>query len=213
MLSFDVMAATAELDRSALARRGRRLEYFTIVWSCLEGLVGVAAGAMAGSISLMAFGIDSFIEVTSGGAVLWRMKSDADLARREKTEKIALRIVGFCFLGLAVYVTWQALADLLGRDAPERSIPGIVLAAASVIVMPLLARAKGRVGRQMGSAAMAADAKQSLFCLYFSATLLAGLLLNATLGLWWADPVAALIMVPMIAREGVEAIQGKTCDD
>lgn len=207
------MAEMIELNRTELARRGKRLEYVTIVWNVLEGLIAVIAGAVAGSISLVAFGIDSFIEVTSGGAVLWRMTSDADLPRREKTEARALRIVGVCFLALAVYVTYQAIADLLGRDAPKQSIPGIVLAAASVIVMPLLARAKRRVGRQMGSAAMAADAKQSLFCMYFSATLLVGLLLNATLDLWWADPVAALIMVPMIAREGVEAIQGKACDD
>jgi divalent metal cation (Fe/Co/Zn/Cd) transporter len=213
MIFFDVMAKTSELGRSNLARRGRRLEYFTIFWSLLEGFVGIVAGLMAGSISLLAFGIDSFIEVTSGGAVLWRMRSDADLRRREKTEAIALRIVGVGFLALAIYVTYEAVADLLARDAPARSIAGIVLAAASVIVMPLLARAKGQVGRTMGSAAMIADGKQSLFCSYFSATLLLGLLLNAVFGLWWADPAAALVMVPLIAREGIEAVQGKSCCD
>lgn len=196
-----------------LARRGRRLEYLTILWSFLEGLVGVVAGAMAGSISLMAFGIDSFIEVTSGGAVLWRMSSDSDVCRREKAEAVALRIVGVCFLALAVYVLYEAGTDLISRETPERSIAGIILAAASVIVMPLLARAKRRVGTQMGSAAMVEDGKQSLFCTYFSAVLLAGLFLNAVFGLWWADPAAALVMVPLIAREGIEAVQGKACCD
>jgi divalent metal cation (Fe/Co/Zn/Cd) transporter len=207
------MADGTELDRSALALRGKRLEYITILWNVLEGLIAVIAGAMAGSISLVAFGIDSFIEVTSGGALLWRMATDADANRREKREKLSLRIVGICFLALAVYVAYEAITDLAGRRAPDRSIPGIALAVASVIAMPLLARAKRRVGRQLGSAAMAADAMQTQFCTYLSAILLAGLLLNAAFGLWWADPAAALVMVPLIAKEGVEAVQGKTCCD
>ncbi|MGE5327218.1 MAG: cation transporter [Deltaproteobacteria bacterium] len=207
------MAEATELDRSALARRGKRLEYFTLAWNVVEGLAGVGAGVMAGSISLVGFGIDSFIEVTSGGALLWRMAADADAARREKREAIALRIVGVCFLALAVYVAFEAVADLVARKAPERSIPGIALAVASLVAMPLLARAKRRVGRKLGSAAMAADAMQTQFCTYLSATLLAGLLLNAAFGFWWADPAAALVMVPLIAREGMEALQGKSCRD
>lgn len=207
------MADSLNFDRMELARRGKRLEYLTVAWNILEGLVAVVAGAVAGSISLVAFGIDSFIEVTSGGALLWRMAADADPIRREKREAISLRIVGACFLALAVYVSSEAITDLVRRQAPERSIPGIILAAASVIAMPLLARAKWRVGQQMRSGAMSADAKQSAFCMLLSATLLTGLLLNATLGLWWADPVAALLMVPLIAREGLEAIRGKACCD
>ena len=207
------MAETAQLDRSALARRGRRLEYFTIAWNCLEGLIGVAAGAMAGSISLIAFGIDSFIEITSGGALLWRMSADSDKERREKREALALKIVGACFLALCAYVAWEAITALIRHEAPERSIVGIVLAIASLIVMPLLARAKRRVGIQMGSAAMSADAKQTEFCYYLSGILLAGLLLNAAFGLWWADPAAALAMVPLIAHEGVVALQGESCQD
>lgn len=213
MLSFDVMGMTTELDRTVLARRGRRLEYFTLAWNILEGLVGIVAGAMAGSISLIAFGIDSFIEVTSGGALLWRMARDTDVSLREKREALALRIVGICFLALSAYVAFEGVTDLAGHKAPERSIPGIVLAIASLIVMPWLARAKRNVGMQLRSAAMVADSQQTQFCMYLSAILLAGLVLNATLGLWWADPVAALIMVPLIAREGVEALQGKTCCD
>jgi len=201
------------LDRQPVARRGKRLEYFTITWNTLEGLVAVVAGALAGSISLVSFGIDSFIEVTSGTVLLWRMAVDADVRRRERNEKLSLRIVGVCFLALAIYVVYESVSDLVSRKAPEQSIPGIILACVSLVVMPLLSRAKKKVGMELGSAAMYADAKQTDFCVYLSAILLVGLLLNAALGWWWADPAAALIMVPLIATEGVEAIKGETCCD
>jgi divalent metal cation (Fe/Co/Zn/Cd) transporter len=201
------------LDRQAVARRGKQLEYFTIAWNSLEGLVALFAGALAGSISLVGFGIDSFIEVTSGGVLLWRMSIDADVQKRERREKLSLRIVGVCFLALAAYVGYESISDLAGRKAPEHSIPGIVLACVSLLVMPLLSRAKKKVGNELGSAAMHADAKQADFCVYLSVILLLGLLLNAALGWWWADPVSALIMVPLIAKEGVEAMQGETCCD
>ena len=200
-------------DRQALAGRGQRLEYFTLVWNSLEGIVAVVAGAWAGSISLIGFGFDSFIEVTSGAALLWRMSAEADPQRRERIEKAALKIVGACFLLLAAYVTYEAASDLLSRRAPERSLPGILLACASLIAMPLLSRAKRQVARGLGSAAMHADARQTEFCTYLSAILLAGLLLNAAFGLWWADPVAALVMVPIIAKEGVDALRGDACCD
>ncbi len=207
------MGELVELNRTELASRGRRLEYFTLAWNVLEGLVGVVAGAMAGSISLVAFGIDSFIEVTSGGALLWRMATDAEVSLREKREALALRIVGICFLVLSAYVAFEAVTDLAGHKAPERSIPGIALAIASLIAMPWLARAKRSVGRQLRSAAMIADSQQTQFCMYLSATLLVGLVLNAAFGFWWADPVAALVMAPLIAWEGIEAVRGKTCCD
>jgi divalent metal cation (Fe/Co/Zn/Cd) transporter len=201
------------LDRQALAQRGMRLEYFTIAWNLLEGLVAVVAGALAGSISLIGFGVDSFIEVTSGAALLWRMSADADECSRERLERRALRVVGACFLALAVYVLWEAIADLRGGKAAEHSITGIVLACVSLIVMPVLSRAKRRVGNALNSAAMNADARQTEFCTYLSAILLGGLLLNAVWGLWWADPAAALVMVPLITREGVEGLRGKACCD
>lgn len=201
------------LDRQAVARRGKHLEYFTIAWNSLEGLVAVVAGALAGSISLLGFGIDSFIEVTSGTVLLWRMAVDADVRKREQNEKLSLRIVGGCFLALAVYVAYESISDLVSRKAPERSIPGIILACVSLVVMPLLSRAKKRVGKQLGSTAMHADAKQTDFCVYLSGILLIGLLLNTGLGWWWADPTAALIMVPLIAKEGMEAMKGETCCD
>ena len=205
------MAETAALDRKAVVVRGRKLEYFTIGWNALEGLVAVVAGAIAGSISLVGFGIDSFIEVTSGSVLLWRMSVDAEVHRRELNERRALRIVGVCFLLLAAYIAYESALDLWSRRAPEHSIPGIVLACVSLIVMPLLSRAKRKVGRALDSAAMHADAKQTEFCTYLSAILLAGLLLNTLFGLWWADPVAAFIMVPIIAKEGIEGLQGKAC--
>jgi divalent metal cation (Fe/Co/Zn/Cd) transporter len=209
-----MMSQSAVLDdRTSIVRHGRRLEYFTVAWNSLEGLVAVTAGAVAGSISLVGFGIDSFIEVTSGATLLWRMTVDADIQRRERNERRALKIVGACFLALAVYITYESAMDLWSKKAPEHSIPGIVLACVSLVVMPLLSRAKRKVGRALGSAAMHADAKQTEFCTYLSGILLAGLLLNALVGLWWADPVAGLVMVPIIAKEGFEGLQGKACDD
>jgi divalent metal cation (Fe/Co/Zn/Cd) transporter len=199
------------LDRQAVAERGKRLEYFTIAWNSLEGLVALVAGAFAGSISLVGFGIDSFIEVTSGTVLLWRMSVDADSRSRERNERLSLRIVGACFLALAVYVGYESASDLLSKKPPEHSIPGIVLACVSLVVMPLLARAKRKIGRELGSAAMHADARQTDFCVYLSAILLVGLFLNAGFGLWWADPIAALVMVPIIAKEGIDGMRAQTC--
>lgn len=207
------MEQTLRKDRKWLSQKGRRLEYFTIGWNLFEGLVAVSAGAFAGSISLVGFGVDSFIEVTSGATLLWRMAVDSDERTRERNEKISLQIVGTCFLALAAYIGYESISDLVNRKAPEHSIPGIILACVSLLVMPVLSRAKKDVGKKLQSAAMAADAKQTDFCVYLSAILLLGLLLNATLGWWWADPAAALIMVPIIAKEGVEDVRGKACDD
>ncbi len=201
------------IDRQAVAKRGKCLEYFTIAWNCLEGLVAVIAGAIAGSISLVGFGIDSFIEVTSGATLLWRMAVDSEEQARERNERLSLRIVGACFLGLSTYIAVESMSDLIGGKAPERSVAGIILASVSLIAMPILSRAKKRVGKKLGSAAMNADARQTDFCVYLSGILLAGLLLNAMLGWWWADPVAAISMVPIIAKEGIKAVKGRTCRD
>jgi divalent metal cation (Fe/Co/Zn/Cd) transporter len=200
-----------ETTRQAATQRGKRLEYFTIAWNSLEGSVAVIAGMIAGSISLVGFGIDSFIEVTSGATLLWRMSVDANQQTRERNERLSIRVVGFCFLALAGYVAYESVLDLIARKAPEHSVPGILLACVSLVVMPILSRAKKRVGIELGSPAMQADAKQTDFCVYLSAILLAGLLLNAALGWWWADPVAGLVMAPIIANEGVEAVKGKAC--
>jgi divalent metal cation (Fe/Co/Zn/Cd) transporter len=198
-------------DRANRLRRGLRLEYATIAYNSVEGVIAVGSGLFAGSIALTGFGIDSAIEVASGIALLWRLHSDASPGQRERAERRSLRIVGLCFVALAIYVMVDAIASLARSEAPRESLPGIVLAAASLIIMPLLARAKRRVAAGIGSAALSADAKQSELCAWLSAILLGGLLLNAVLGWWWADPVAALIMVPIIAREGAQALRGRTC--
>ena len=205
--------AGATLERQILVKRGTRLSYFTIGWNSLEGLIAVVAGAVAGSISLVGFGIDSFIEVVSGATLLWRMTVDADVKSRERNERFSLRVVGICFLSLAAYVAYESCSDFTTRKAPRHSIAGIILACVSLVVMPILSRAKKKVAYELGSPAMNADARQTDFCVYLSAILLGGLLLNALFGWWWADPAAALIMVPIIAKEGFDGIRGKACCD
>lgn len=197
--------------RARVAVRGQRLEYFTIAYNSLEGFVAVVFGALAGSIALVGFGFDSVIEVTSGAVLLWRLRAEMDEGRRERAEARSLRIVGISFLALAAYVGYEAAASLVRRESPEQSVPGIVLAVTSLVVMPLLARAKRRVARDIRSAAMSADARQTELCMYLSAILLGGLALNALFGWWWADPVAALLMVPIIGVEGYKALRGESC--
>jgi divalent metal cation (Fe/Co/Zn/Cd) transporter len=210
-MSIDVMRR--ETQRADLVKRGRYLEYFTIAYNSLEGLTAVGAGLIAGSIALVGFGFDSLIEVTSGTVLLWRLNADVDEARRERVEAISLRIVGVCFVTLALYVTYDSVKALITSEAPEESLIGILLAAVSLIVMPLLVRAKRRVARAINSGALMADSKQTELCTYLSAILLCGLVLNALLGWWWADPLAALVMVPIIVKEGIEALRGETCCD
>jgi divalent metal cation (Fe/Co/Zn/Cd) transporter len=204
---------TGETGRARLVRRGRYLEYFTVGYNSLEGLVAVAAGIAAGSIALVGFGFDSVIEVTSGAVLLWRLRADADEARRERVEAVSLKVVGVCFLALAAYVGYDSVKSLLRREAPQESVPGIILAVASLVVMPLLVRAKRKVARGINSGALMADARQTQLCTYLSAILLGGLVLNALFGWWWADPAAALVMLPIIAGEGVEALRGEQCCD
>lgn len=200
--------ASPRADAPAL-RAGRRLEWFTLGWNVLEGVVSVGAGALAGSTALVGFGVDSFIESASGGVLLWRLQDHDDHHRREE---LALRLVGASFFLLAAYVTLEAARSLVLHEPPEASWPGIVIAALSLIVMPWLARKKRRVAGDLGSRALVADSRQTDLCAYLSAILLGGLLLNALLGWWWADPVAALVMSPIIANEGREAWRGEACD-
>jgi divalent metal cation (Fe/Co/Zn/Cd) transporter len=196
--------------RKALLRRGQRLEYITLGWNSLEAVVAITAGFLAGSTALVGFGVDSLIESTSGAVLLWRLFSDEGAERRER---IALRLVGGSFLLLAAWVGFDALSSLLGREVPEESVVGIGLATLSLLVMPLLARAKRKVASGLGSRALEADSRQTDICAYLSAILLAGLGLNLFLGWWWADPVAALAMVPIIGSEGVRALRGQECAD
>ena len=179
----------------------------------MEGFFSIIAGVIAGSVSLVGFGIDSAIEVTSGAALLWRLNHDWNASRRESLERRTLRIVGGSFIALAIYILWDSVSMLLRREAPNESIPGIVIAAISVIVMPWLAKSKRLIASAISSGALRADSRQTDFCAYLSAILLIGLSLNALFGWWWADPIAALMMVPIIAREGVVGLKGKSCSD
>jgi divalent metal cation (Fe/Co/Zn/Cd) transporter len=186
------------------------LNYATLSYNSLEGVLSIGAGLLAGSIALVGFGADSIIELTAGVAALWRLGADLNPARRERVEQQTLRLIGFCFLALAAYVSLEAIRALVGRTAPEQSPLGIGIAAASLLVMPFLARAKRAVAMQLGSGALAAEANQTLICTYLSAILLGGLALNALWGWWWADPVAGLAMVPLIAWEGLEGVRGRS---
>jgi len=196
--------------RPLLVRRGLRLTYATLAYNSLEGIVAVGAGIGAGSIALIGFGVDSIIELTASVAAVWRLRADSEVARREQVEGRSLRVVGACFLALAGYMTYEAVKALLQREAPAASLIGIGLAALSLLVMPVLAHAKRRIALKLGSGALAAEATQTAVCTYLSAILLSGLVLNAQFGWWWADPVAALAMVPLIVREGMEGVRGRS---
>jgi divalent metal cation (Fe/Co/Zn/Cd) transporter len=199
--------------RNARLRRGILLEYLTLAWNLAEGVVAVASGAISGSVALLGFGIDSLVEMASGGALLWRLHAERRGGDAAAVERRALRLVGISFLLLALYVAIDSLKSLVQREAPEHSAAGICIAVLALIVMPWLARQKRRAAAELNSGALQADSRQSSLCAYLSAILLGGLLLNATLGWWWADPAAGLAMVPLIAFEGIEALQGKTCCD
>jgi divalent metal cation (Fe/Co/Zn/Cd) transporter len=201
----------AQQARRDLVRRGLLLIWVTLAYNLVEAGLALTASVMAGSVALMAFGVDSAIEMLASVTALWRLYSDADHVRREHSERVALRVIGFSFLALAAYVAYQSLQLLWAAAAPEESILGIAVAALAVVVMPILARAKTDVALAMRSGALHAEAQQTMLCTYLSAILLGGLVLNATLGWWWADPLAALAMTPIIAREGWEAFRGREC--
>jgi divalent metal cation (Fe/Co/Zn/Cd) transporter len=207
---MEPLPAEYGVARDAYTRKGRRLEYLTLVWNVAEAAIAIAAGLNAGSIALVGFGADSVIESLSSIVLLWRLRTHrAD----ERREQLALRLVGVSFLILAGYVAFEAVHSLISREPPDASFVGIVLSVASLIIMPLLARAKRRVAARLNSAALRADSRQTDFCAYLSAILLGGLALNAAFGWWWADPVAAVVMTPIIIREGIQALRGKVCND
>ena len=192
------------LHRASL-RDGRRLEYLTVSWNSLEAIAAILAGLAAGSVALIGFGFDSVIEVSSGAIILWRLFSGAH------RERLALKLIGGSLLALAAYVAFDAIKSLWFLETPDVSSVGIIIAALSLIVMPLLARAKRRVAVKLNSGAMQADSRQTDICAYLSAILLIGLALNWLVGWWWADPIAALVMVPIIIKEGIGALRGETC--
>ncbi|MFJ7954694.1 cation transporter [Streptomyces sp. NPDC096319] len=196
--------------RDVLARRIRLLVAATITYNVIEAAVALTAGTIASSTALIGFGLDSIIEVSSAAAVAWQF-SARDHAVREAREQRTLRIIAVSFFALAAYVTVDAVRALAGTGEAEQSIPGIVIAALSLAVMPFLSAAQRKAGRELGSASAVADSKQTLLCTYLSAVLLLGLILNATLGWSWADPIAALVIASIAVKEGRDAWQGKGC--
>lgn len=198
--------ADGAADRARWRRAALALAWATIAWNSLEAVIAIASGAEAGSIALVGFGLNSIVEVGSAVVVVWQF-SGADVEREQR----ALRLIAGSFFLFAAYVTVQAVWDLIARSEPSESVPGIVLAALSLVVMPGLAIAKRRVGRRMSSRTVVADSGQTMLCSYLSAILLVGLLANATLGWWWADPIAALVIAGLAVREGREAWRGETC--
>ena len=201
-------------SRTALVQRGLALNYLTIGYNVVEAIVALGAGLVSSSVALVGFGLDSVIEVLASGAAQWRLRADLDAGCRERVERTTLRIIGWSFLALAAYVALDSLNALLRHEPPERSVVGLVLLALSAVVMPVLARAKRRVARAMTSRALEADAMQTSLCAFLSVIALAGVALNTALGWWWADPAAALAMVPIITREGIEGVRGAShCAD
>ena len=204
-----------ESARQAGLRTGLRLEVFTVGWNVIEAVVAIGAGAIAGSVALVGFGLDSVIESISGIALYHRLRGElnGDESRNDEREKRALLFVGVSFFLIAAYVTYESLNTLLSREPPEHSVPGIVLAALSLIVMPVLGWRKLVTARALESRALEADAMETFVCAYLSFALLIGLLLNSMFDWWWADPVAALAMLPLIIHEGREAIEESREDE
>ena len=208
------MTATVA-SRPALLRRALRLEYLTVGWNIIEGVIAIAAAMASGSVALLGFGIDSFVESASGSVMIWRLHAErrtTDEERIEEVERRAQKLVAGSLVLLAVYIAWDSITSLLANERPEPSLVGIVLAIASLSVMWWLAREKRRVGTALGSRAMTADAFQTDACFWLSLFLLIGIGANALFGFWWADPLAALGMTFFIGREALEAWRGEDED-
>ena len=208
MTSLPLTPRPVSADRRlVLARRIRWIVGATIGYNVVEAIVAIAAGTVASSAALVGFGLDSVVEVLSAAAVAWQFAAPDP----ERRERVALRLIAVSFFGLALFVGIDAIRALLGASQPEHSTVGIVLAAVSLAVMPLLSWLERRTGRELGSASAVADSKQTLLCAWLSAALLAGLLLNSLLGWAWADSVAALVIAGFAVREGIEAWRGDAC--
>jgi divalent metal cation (Fe/Co/Zn/Cd) transporter len=205
------MGIAAEFPRVRLLRRAAWLAGASISWNIFEGIAAVAAGVLAGSVALTGFGIDSFVETTSAVVVAWRLRAElhGGSAGIEQTERRAAKIAGALLLMLAAYIVIDAGRRLLGFGAEaEESLFGIIVTAISLTVMPVLGFFKLKTARALGSRALRADAYETITCAWLSLTTLSGLVLNAAVGWWWADPIAALALVPLIVREGIEGLRG-----
>jgi len=204
-----VTGATLSL-KERLHRRGVRLEVFTVAWNVVEAVVAVGVGIAVGSVALIGFGVDSGIEVVSAVALLWRLLKagpHASVPEESAAERKALYLVAATFFLLALYILYEAVGALISGEGPESSIVALVLSAVSLVIMPVLAYLKGRTGREMGSRALVADSKETWVCSYLSLALLLGVGLNVLFGWWWADPLGALAMLPVIVWQGWETLQ------
>ena len=202
-------AAASAASKEALHRRGVRLEMFTVAWNVVEAVVAVGVGIAVGSVALIGFGADSGIEVISAVALLWRLLKagpHASVPEEGAAERNALYLVAATFFLLALYIIYEAVGAILSGEGPESSTVALVLSAVSLVVMPVLAYLKGRTGREMGSRALVADSAETWVCSYLSLALLLGVGLNAAFGWWWADPVGALAMLPVIVWQGWETL-------
>jgi cation diffusion facilitator family transporter len=205
----------AAAKREELSRRALWLSYFTVAYNIMEGVVSIVAGFMTGSIALEGFGFDSFIESVSGLVMIWRFRKGGRISaeEEERVERIAVRLVGWSFLLLAAYVAFESVRKLVTAAKPEASLLGIIIALVSLVIMPVLFYLKYRTGRDVGSRSLVADSKQTLACVLLSVALLVGVGLNYLFGWWQADPIAALVIVVFLAREGVKTLrQGELCE-
>ena len=201
--------ALSPAHRHRLGRRAQLLAGVSVIYNLVEAVVAVTAGAVAGSIALIGFGLDSLVEMSSGLVILWQFRHPVP----ESRERMALRLIGLSFFALAIYISVESVRNLIGGGEPAPAPVGIALAAVSLLVMPLLSWTQRRTGRALNSGSVIADSKQTLLCTYLSAVLLVGLLLNALVGWSWADPVAGLVIAAVAVREGVEALRGDACCD
>ena len=201
-------------QRTLMLRRAWWLAVFTVVWNLAEGAVAVTAAFLANSRALIGFGVDSFVESASAAVLIWRLRVEQRSPERaDHVEQQALRIIGLTFLALAALVGIESIRSLVAGEQPDVSRVGIVLTVVSLIVMPLLAREKRRVGLELGSRSVEADSQQTQACVYLSAVVLVGLVANAAFGWWWADPLAALGVVAFLVSEGREALEAEHVDD
>ncbi len=206
-MTLDAPAAAFDRRRQ-LGKRAQQLAGASVAYNLVEALIAVTAGAAAGSIALLGFGLDSLVEVSSGLVILWQFRH----SQPESREWLSVRLIGVSFCTLAAYVTFESAHSLLGDAEPDPSPVGIVLASASLVIMPFLSWAQRRTGRALGSGSVVADSKQTLLCTYLSGVLLIGLVLNATLGWGWADPIAGLVIAAVAVKEGLAAWRGEACN-
>lgn len=204
---------TTSVGKNGSLSLANGLLWLTVAWNVVEGVIAVSSGVVAGSVALVGFGLDSFVEVTAALVLLWRLRAAEDDERAERRERVAHRVVGSTFLALAAYICAESVYVLATRDEPEASTVGLVLAIVSLVVMPVLGVTKRRNATRLRSSALISESMETLICSYLSLTLFIGLAANAAFGWWWADVAAALAMAPWIVKEGIEGLRAEECGE